>query len=148
MAVCLIQFLLMIMVGLWLLPSVFGYSSFHFGHQYFAILLATISAGLAAIGFGLLVGTCSTTHGQAALFGSVMVIILGIISGTFLPVHLFPEPVQVISMISPIRWGIENYLDLFVRGADLVTVLPNILFLLLFFICAMIVSVFIFARQK
>ena len=95
-----------------------------------------------------MVGTFSTTHGQAALFGSVMVIILGMISGAFLPIHLFPEPIQVISMISPIRWGIDNYLDLFIREGNLLNILPNILFLLLFFICALIVSVFIFARQK
>jgi ABC-2 type transport system permease protein len=148
LVVCLIQFLLMIMVGLWLLPVLFGYTSFYFGHHYFAIFLTTVATSLAAIGFGLIVGAYSTTHGQSALFGSVMVIILGIISGIFLPIHLFPKPIQVISMFSPIRWGIDNYLDLFIREGDLLNILPNILFLLLFFICALIVSVFIFARQK
>jgi ABC-2 type transport system permease protein len=146
--VCLIQFLLMIMVGLWLLPGWFGYPSFHMGDQYFAIALTTLATGLAAIGFGLMVGAYSTTHGQAALFGSVMVVILGIISGAFLPIHLFPKFIQVISLVSPIRWGIENYLDLFIREGNLLTILPNILFLLLFFICAMMVSIYIFARQK
>lgn len=146
--VCLIQFLMMVLTGLWLLPSLFGFSSFQFGHHYFAIILTTIAAGLAAIGFGLIVGTWSTTHGQAALFGSVMVIILGIISGTFLPIHLFPEPVQAISRISPIRWGIDNYLDLFIRDGNLLDVLPNILLLLLFFIFALVVSINIFARRK
>jgi ABC-2 type transport system permease protein len=148
LVVCLIQFLLMIMVGLWLLPSLFGYPSFHMGDQYFAIILTTIATGLAAIGFGLMVGAYSTTHGQAALFGSVMVVILGIISGTFLPIHLFPKVIQVISLVSPIRWGIENYLDLFIREGNLLNILPNILFLLLFFIFALMVSIFIFARQK
>lgn len=148
LAVCLVQFVLMIMVGLWFLPALFGYPSFHVGEHYFAIILTTIATGLAAIGFGLLVGASSTTHGQAALFGSVMVIILGIISGTFLPIHLFPKVIQVISLISPIRWGIENYLDLFIREGNLLNILPNILFLLLFFICALMVSIFIFAKQK
>jgi ABC-2 type transport system permease protein len=148
LAVCLVQFFLMVIVGLWLLPVLFGYPSFHMGSEYFAILFTTIATGLAAVGFGLMVGAYSTTHGQAALFGSVMVIILGIISGTFLPVHLFPGIIQVISLASPIRWGIENYLDLFIRGGTLLDILPNILFLLLFFVCAMIVSIYIFARQK
>jgi ABC-2 type transport system permease protein len=146
--VCLIQFLLMIMVGLWLLPGLFGYPSFHMGDQYFALILTTIATGLAAIGFGLMVGAYSSTHGQAALFGSVMVVILGIISGTFLPIHLFPKVIQVISLVSPVRWGIENYLDLFIREGNLLNILPNILFLLLFFICALMISIFIFARQK
>ena len=37
LVVCLVQFCLMIMVGLWLLPGLFGYPSFHMGDQYFAI---------------------------------------------------------------------------------------------------------------
>ena len=148
LVVCLIQFLLMVLVGLYLLPGLFGYPSFHIGNQYFALTLTTIATGLAAIGFGLMVGSYSTTHGQAALFGSVMVIILGIISGTFLPIHLFPKIIQVISLVSPIRWGIENYLDLFIREGNLLNILPNILFLLLFFICSLMVSTFVFARQK
>jgi len=148
LVVCLIQFLLMTMVGLWLLPGLFGYPSFHMGNQYFAITLTTVATSMAAIGFGLMVGAYSTTHGQAALFGSVMVIILGIISGTFLPIHLFPKVIQVISLLSPIRWGIENYLDLFIREGNLLNILPNILFLFLFFICALLVSISIFARQK
>ena len=138
----------MVLVGLYLLPGLFGYPSFHMGDQYFALTFTTIATGLAAIGFGLLVGSYSTTHGQAALFGSVMVIILGIISGTFLPIHLFPKVIQVISLVSPIRWGIENYLDLFIREGNLLNILPNILFLLLFFICALMVSIYNFARQK
>ena len=148
LGVCLIQFLLMVITGLWLLPSLFGFSSFQFGHHYPAILVATIAAGLAAIGFGLIVGTCSTTHGQAALFGSVMVIILGIISGTFLPVHMFPEPIRVISQASPVRWGIDNYLELFIRDGSLSDILPNILFLLLFFLFTLVISIYKFGRRK
>jgi ABC-2 type transport system permease protein len=148
LVVCLFQFLLMVLVGLWLLPGWFGYPSFHMGDQYLAIIMTTIAAGLSAIGFGLMVGAGSSTHGQAALFGSVMVVILGIISGTFLPIHLFPKVIQTISLFSPIRWGIDNYLDLFIRNRTLFDILPNILFLLLFFVFAMMVSVRIFARQK
>jgi len=63
------------------------------------IFLATVCAALAATGFGLLVGAFATSQGQAALFGSVMVVILGVISGTFLPVYLMPKAIQNISMI-------------------------------------------------
>ena len=148
LAVCLIQFAVMLAIGVWVLPAFFGLPAFHPGNQYLAIILTTLASSLAAIGFGLIVGACSTTHGQAALFGSVMVVILGIISGSFLPVHLFPKVFQYLSSISPVRWGIDNYLDIFVRGETLASIVPNILLLLLFFVFALIISIFIFAKPK
>jgi ABC-2 type transport system permease protein len=147
-AVCLIQFSVMLAVGVWVLPAFFGLPAFHPGNQYLAILITTLASSLAAIGFGLIVGACSTTHGQAALFGSVMVVILGIISGSFLPVHMFPQVFQYLSSVSPVRWGIDNYLDIFVRGETLAAIVPNILLLLLFFVFALIISVSIFAKPK
>jgi ABC-2 type transport system permease protein len=77
-----------------------------------------------------------------------MVVILGVISGTFLPVYLMPKVIQNISLISPIRWGIDNYLTIFIREGTLGNIFPNILRLLVFFVFAMIVSIVIFARRK
>ena len=115
LVVCLFQFLLMMFIGTWIFPHFFGFPPLEFGNQYFAILIATIAAALAAIGFGLVTGAFATTHNQAALFGSVMVVLLGVVSGTFLPIHVMPKAIQAFSLISPVRWGIDNYLELFVR---------------------------------
>ncbi len=148
LGVCFIQFLLMLMVGTWIMPVFYGMPALQLGSHYTIIIFATICAALAATGFGLLVGTLATSQGQAALFGSVMVVILGVISGTFLPVYLMPESIRNISLISPIRWGIDNYLDIFIREGTLGSILPNIFKLLIFFAFAMIVSIVIFAKRK
>jgi ABC-2 type transport system permease protein len=148
LGVCLIQFLLMLAAGTWIMPAFCGLPALQLGSHYIIILFATICAALAATGFGLLVGALATSQGQAALFGSVMVVILGVISGTFLPVYLMPKPIQSISLISPIRWGIDNYLDIFIREGTLCSIFPNIFRLLAFFVFAMIVSIVIFARRK
>ncbi len=148
LAVCLLQFILMLAIGIWIFPAFFGFPQLQIGHQYPAIAIATISASLAAIGFGIIVGATATTHNQAALFGSVMVVLLGVISGTFLPIHLMPEVIQYISCLSPIRWGIDNYLNLFIREGNLLDILPNTILMILFFGFAMISSIAIFARQK
>jgi ABC-2 type transport system permease protein len=148
MVVCLLQFVLMMAIGWWVFPTFFSFPQLDLGHQHVAILLTTVAASLAAIGFGMIVGTAATTHNQAALFGSVMVVLLGIISGTFLPIHIMPKVIQYVSMISPIRWGIDNYLDLFIREGNIVTILPNTILLILFFVFAMITSIAIFAKQK
>jgi len=148
LGVCVIQFFLMLMVGTWILPVFSGMPALQLGSHYGIILLATVCAALAATGFGLLVGSFATSQGQAALFGSVMVVILGVLSGTFLPVYLMPKAIQVISLFSPIRWGIDNYLEIFIREGTFGSILPNILRLLAFFVFAMIISIVIFARRK
>ena len=87
-------------------------------------------------------------HWTSTVLLFCMVVILGVISGTFLPVYLLPKPLQYLSLISPIRWGIDNYLVIFIREGTILSILPNILLLLLFFIFAMIFSITIFARNK
>jgi ABC-2 type transport system permease protein len=148
LVVCLLQFILMTGIGTWVFPTFFGLPKLEPGDQYAAIILSTVAASLAAIGFGMIVGAASGTHNQAALFGSVMVVLLGIISGVFLPIHIMPEFIQYISYLSPIRWGIDNYLDLFIRGGTFVSILPKTLLLFLFFGFAMFISIATFAKQK
>ena len=146
--VCLIQFSMMLLVGLWIFPSFFGLPALELGSQYAGILLATICSAMAAVGFGIIVGSLSTTHNQAAMFGSVMVVLLGTVSGTFLPIHVMPGFIQWISHLSPIRWGIDNYLTLFIREGNIRDIIPNSLLLLLFFGFAMMISIVIFAKRK
>lgn len=148
LVVCMLQFSLMIATGIWVLPAVMQVTGLEIGTHYTGIILSTMSSALAAIGFGILTGTILRTQNQAASFGSVMVVILGILSGTFLPIYLMPKAIQYISLVSPVRWGIDNYLELFIRNGHLLTILPNILLLLLFFGLAMILSIVIFARKK
>ena len=145
--VCLLQFIFMLLTGSWILPAFFGLPHMDFGSHYDAIVLVTIAASMAAIGFGMLVGSVARTHGQAALFGSVTVVILGVISGTFLPVNLMPKFLQYLSLLSPIRWGIDSYLDIFIRQGNLLTVLPGVILLLLFFVLSFFISIAIFAKR-
>jgi len=146
--VCLVQFFLMMLVGLWVFPAFFGLPQLQVGNNIAAILFATAASSLAAIGFGILVGSASGTMAQASLFGSVMVVLLGVISGTFLPVHVMPKVLQDLSLISPMRWGIDNYLDVFIRGGGIISILPRSLLLFVFFIFAMTSSIYIFAVRK
>ena len=129
--VCLIQFVLMMLVGLWVFPHFFGLPRLEIGNNVPAILFATIASSLAAIGFGILVGSASGTMAQASLFGSVMVVMLGVISGTFLPVYVMPKAIQAISLLSPMRWGIDNYLDVFIRGGGILCLIRETYFSLL-----------------
>lgn len=148
MSICLFQLLLMIITGMYLLPLLYGMPPLELGSNYLPLLLVAFASALAAIAFGLLVGTFSNTQSQAGIFGSFMVVILGILGGIFLPVYMMPEPLKIASIISPIRWGIDSFLDIFVREAGIRVILPNLLRLVFFFAASLIITLLAFERRK
>ncbi len=134
--VCFLQFLLMVLVGIFVFPYL-GLPALETGNHYFAIFVATLVSALSAIGFGLLVGTYSTTHNQAAMFGAILVVIMAALGGIFMPVNMMPENLKLISNLSPLRWGIDSYLNLFARGAGLVGIWKNLVLLFAFFVVSL-----------
>jgi len=147
-SICLIQLVLMIITGMYLLPLIYGMPPLDIGSNFPALLCAAFSSAFAAIGFGLLVGTFASTQSQAGIFGSFMVLILAILGGIFLPVYMMPEPLQVASNISPVRWGIDSFLDIFVREAGLKTIGMNLIRLNVFFILSLLIALMTFIRRK
>ncbi len=145
--VCMMQFLFMMLIGLYVLSGFFDIPALVMGNHYFAIVFTALMSSLAAIGFGLLVGSLAKTHAQASSFGSFMVIILSIFGGVFIPLYLLPSNIKIITMISPLRWGIDAFINLFVRNEGLFSVLPNLVFLFLFFILSLIFTLYRFNKK-
>jgi len=145
--VCFLQFLLMMLIGIIVFPLVFGLPALEIGSQFGMITLATLASGLAAVGFGLIIGSLASSHNQAAMVGSILVIILSALGGLFMPVYMMPGSLKSISMFSPIRWGIDAYLDVFVRNAGLGSVWLNLLLLLLFFAVSLILTIYLYKRK-
>jgi ABC-2 type transport system permease protein len=57
-----------------------------------------------------------------------------------IPVYVMPRYMQEISICSPLAWGLTAFQDIFVRGGNLGTVLPEMSYLLLFFIVTVTIS--------
>ena len=146
--VCLLQFAFMLVVGLYIIPLFNDMPALVIGNSYFSIFITAFTSALAAIGFGMLIGTLASTHGQAATFGSVMIVILAILGGSFIPVYLMSPNFKIISQISPLRWGIEAFLDLFVRNGNFTTVFPSLLKLFGFFTVSVIIASFNYVRRN
>lgn len=137
--VCLIQFALMLAAGSFLLPLL-GTSGLEIGSRLGAILPIALAASLAATGYGLLVGSLAKTYEQASMFGAVSIVIAAALGGIMIPVYVMPRYMQEISTFSPLAWGLTAFQDIFVRGGSLRTVLPEISYLLLFFIISIVIS--------
>lgn len=134
--VSVIQFALMLCVGIYILPML-GLPQLNIGNNLPALFVVAFSAGLAATGFGLLVGTIATSHDQASLFGAVFVIILAAIGGIWVPTFVMPDMMKKFSVISPLNWGLEAFYGIFLRNFGIKEVFPEVARLLLFFIASL-----------
>jgi ABC-2 type transport system permease protein len=129
--VCIIQFFILALIGIYLLPYL-GMPSLNLGQHFDALLLILSATALAAISFGITVGSIATTHQQAASFGSVFTIILAALGGLWVPAYLMPKAMQGFSHLSPLNWSLNGFYDIFLRGADSASIMPNVLKLLAF----------------
>ena len=137
--ICIIQFLMMLAVGMYLFPYL-GLPALEISGQIFKLLFVTVFAGLAAIGFGILIGTVAETQEQGAPFGATAVIVLAALGGIFVPVFLMPEIMQKVAEFSPMNWGLQAYHSIILRGGNIASILPKAALLLLFYLITVTIA--------
>jgi len=144
--ISIIQFVLMLLVGILILP-LFGLPLLDLGDHLFALLIMITATGFAATAFGLALGSIFNTPEQAAAFGSVSVIILAALGGIWVPVFMMPTLMQNFSVVSPLNWGLEGFYTIFLRGGGFMDILPWLALLIAFALLSMMVA-FYFLRLK
>jgi ABC-2 type transport system permease protein len=146
LTVCLLQLCLMIATGMYLTP-LFDLPALKLGHSMLALAAMSVSASLAAIGYGLAIGSLARTNQQASIFGAVSVVILAAVGGVWIPVFVMPHYMQLFSRISPLNWGLNGFNDLFVRDTGIMEVMPWSISLLLFFTATLLISFWMNRRR-
>lgn len=132
LVICMIQFYLMVAVGVYLFPLL-GLEPLQAEGKLFLMSVVALCSGFAAIGFGILLGTVSQTQEQSAPFGATSVVILAAIGGVWVPVFAMPAFMQFVSGLSPMNWGLNAFYDVILRNSGLVSILPRLALLLVFF---------------
>ncbi len=129
--VCLVQFAFMISVGRFVMPLM-GMPALEIGTNAVELFITAGLTALAATAFGILTGTLSGTHDQAASFGSISVIIMAAIGGIWVPSFAMPEIIKRIGSISPLNWSLNAFYDVFLRNASAADLWPYWLKLFVF----------------
>ncbi|MEJ5052275.1 ABC transporter permease [Chryseobacterium culicis] len=145
--ICIIQFLLMVAVGIYLFPYM-DLPAFDVSGKMFQLVTVTLFAGLAAIGFGVLLGTIADTQEQSAPFGATSVVVLAAIGGIWVPVFLMPEFMQTVAKFSPMNWGLNAYYDIILRNSGIGGIAKELAFLLLFYLATVSISIFYERKQN
>jgi ABC-2 type transport system permease protein len=146
-AVCLLQFLFLLVVGAAVLPRL-GTASLEVGAQYAGIAAAALAAAIAATGFGIMMGAVNRTTEQASIFCATAVVIAAALGGIMVPSFMMPARMQLVGQYSPLHWGLSAFLDLFLRGGTIATVLPDLAKLLAFGAGTLGVAVLVFLRRE
>lgn len=144
--ICMIQFLLMVAVGIYLFPYM-DLPQFDVTGKMFQLIVVTLFSGLAAIGFGVLLGTIADTQEQSAPFGATSVVVLAAVGGIWVPVFLMPEFMQTIAKFSPMNWGLNAYYDIILRNSGIGGIAKELTFLFLFYLAMVGISL-IYERKQ
>jgi ABC-2 type transport system permease protein len=139
LVVCLIQYTLIMVMGVYLFPHV-GLPALEINGHFLSLSVVAMAAAVAAVGYGIAIGTLTKTHQQAAIFASISVVILAAIGGIWVPVFIMPPVFRHISHISPLNWGLNGFYDILVRNALLADVLHYALWLFLFAAACIVVA--------
>ena len=123
-----LQFILMLLVGVYVMPQVVDIP-FALGDHPWHLVPITVVTAAAATGFGVLIAACARTPEQAATLASTGAVLMGVFGGIMVPHVVMPVFMKKLAMISPMYWAHQAYLDVLLREASLMTILPKLIVL-------------------
>ncbi|HET9590600.1 MAG TPA: ABC transporter permease [Anaerolineales bacterium] len=86
------------------------------------VIALILAAVFGATGWGMLITALARTPGQVGSIGSAIMLIFGILGGSFISLEQLPPPVQTLSKITPNAWGLDGFTTLALGGN-----LPNLI---------------------
>lgn len=111
-----LQVWLMIAVGILIVPLL-GAAPLTLGNSLPGLFMVSTGLSLAAIGTSILIAVSVNTVEQATTIGGLINILFGAIGGVMVPKFFMPPAMQTLSNISPMSWGLEGFLDIFLRNS-------------------------------
>lgn len=144
--VCMIQFVLMLCIGLYVLPLI-GLPVLDLGNSLSGVFVVALATSLAASAYGVLVGTLAATQQQGAVLGSLSILILSALGGIWVPAYIMPDTMRAISELSPLNWALNGFYGLFLRGETLAEMGVYVVKLVIFALCCLGVTTWVNFRK-
>jgi len=141
-----LQTVVMILTGVFVTPLCGGEALRMTGSP-LGLMLISAATSCAAIGLALFLATISQTAEQASTLGGIINVLFGAIGGLMAPKFLMPDFMQRLAIVSPMSWGLDGFLKIFVKGDGVWAVAGESAMLFLFGLAAMVMATVI-ARKK
>jgi ABC-2 type transport system permease protein len=97
-----------------------GASSVFFGLKWgdpLGVLVLVLAAVFGATGWGMLITALARTPAQVGSIGTAIMLIFGILGGSFINLEQMPPFVQTLSKITPNAWSLDGFTTLGLGGA-------------------------------
>lgn len=111
--ITLIQAMLMLCIGVYLLPLL-KLSSLTLHHQWFPCLMISACAALVAIGLGILMGRYAQTSQQVVILLPFLIIIGAAVGGVLIPTYRMSPALLAFANASPLYWAQQAFIDVLV----------------------------------
>ena len=135
-----IQVWIMLGVGMFIVPLC-NTPALELNGSIGAIVMISLAISLAAVGVSSLIAVSASSSEQATTIGGIVNILLGAIGGVMVPKFVMPESMQKFAEFSPMSWGLDGFLDIFLKGAGLKAIMPDVIALSLFGGLMLLISV-------
>ena len=142
-----LQVVLMLLVGVYLVPLLGG-DRLELGGSPLGLAVMASALSVAALGYGLLIAVIARTTEQATTLGGAGNIILAALGGIMVPTFVMPAFMQAATMLSPMSWGLQGFLDVLLRGGAVAEIWPEALSLLLLGLGALALALLLFHRHS
>lgn len=113
-----------------------------------ALVIALLCFTIAIVGVGLLVSSLSATMQQALLGSFIFIMPSAILSGFTTPIANMPEWLQTATLTNPLRYIVIALRQLFLEGADVAFIWPQIWPLLIIAVVTLPLSAWLFRRRS
>lgn len=111
------------------------------------LAIASAAFLLSAIGIGVFIATFVRTLQQVLLVVFFVIVPAMAISGTMVPLESMPPALRLLSRLSPLRYYVEALLGLFLRGAGLDVIWPQVVWMLAIGVPLLGSSVYLFRKR-
>jgi ABC-2 type transport system permease protein len=115
--------------GIAQLVILIGGTSLMFGLKWgdrLGVALLILAASFGATGWGMLFAALLKTPGQIAISGSAVMLLFGLLGGSFFDLSMLPNWIQVINKITPNAWA-NNGFYILSLGGKLKDIQPNLM---------------------
>ena len=137
-----IQAWIMLGVGMFIVP-LFNTPALVLNGSVFAFTFLSFALSISTVGLASLIAVSASSAEQASTIGGISSILLGAIGGVMVPKFIMPQSMQTLANISPMSWGLDGFLNIFLKGGDIFMVLNESFMLLTFGAIGLGISMYI-----
>ncbi|MFH1196045.1 MAG: ABC transporter permease [bacterium] len=98
--------------------------------NFFNLFIVILASSAAAVSFGMLITALTKTLAQANGIATLLILVMSALGGSWFPVTLLPDWIQIISKFTLTYWSIEAFLQVLWRQSDFGAIAQHVFILL------------------